>query len=370
MMKIPDMPPARRASLAAALLACCMLGAPAGVDAAGSAAWSAAPYSLGQGLYFPAQGLRLGGYANLQYYDVANEPATLNTRDISLFITKDLGSRAQLFTELEAGNAVRLGGSRSNREHSELDVERLYVDYRAHPWLNLRLGKFLTPVGQWNQVHADPLTWTVSRPLATSSAFARHAAGAMAFGTVTTHGHDLDYWVFADDSRDLNVGSEQDRAYAASGAALPNHNNFRHAFGGRVLWHARGDRFTVGMSVLGYQLDAPRRSYRLVGVDFGWNGRYVSLDGEGIYREGGSPGQPAETGGFVEAEVPLVRQLYLVGRLERYRALAPAQTVTLRTLALNFRPVPGLVFKLEHRDGNRSTELAPAGWLASFAVLF
>lgn len=369
-MKIPDMPPARRAPLAATLLAGCMLFATTGVHAAGTDAWSAAPYSLGQGLYFPAQGLRLGGYANLQYYDVANEPPTLNTRDISLFVTKDLGSRAQLFTELDAGDAVQLGGSRANRKHGELDIERLYVDYRANPWLNLRLGKFLTPVGQWNQVHADPLTWTVSRPLATSSAFARHAAGAMAFGTVTTHGHDLDYWLFADDSRDFDVGPDQDRAYAASGTDLPNRNNFRHAFGGRVLWHARGDRFTLGMSMLGYRLDAPRQSYRLVGLDFGWTGRYFSLDGEGIYREGGSAGQPAETGGFVEAEVPLVQRLYLVGRLERYRTSAPAQTVTLRTLALNFRPVPGLVFKLEHRDGNRSTELAPAGWLASFAVLF
>lgn len=369
-MKIPDMPPAWRAPLVAALLGCFLLGIPAGTRAAGFGDWSTAPYSLGQGMYFPAQGLRLGGYANLQYYDVANESPTLNTRDISLFVTKDLGSRAQLFTELDAGDAIQLGGSRANRRHSELDVERLYVDYRANPWLNVRVGKFLTPVGQWNQVHADPLTWTVSRPLATSSAFARHAAGAMAFGTVTAHGHDLDYWVFADDSRDFDVGPDQDRAYAASGADLPNRNNFRHALGARVLWHAHDDRFTLGMSALGYRLDVPRQSYRLVGLDFGWNGRYFSLDGEGVYRKGGSPGRSAETGGFVEAEVPLARQLFLIGRLERYRASAPLQTLTLRTLALNFRPVPGLVFKLEHRDGNRSTELAPPGWLASFAVLF
>ncbi|MBU6246218.1 MAG: hypothetical protein KGN77_00565 [Xanthomonadaceae bacterium] len=364
------MPPARRAPTIAALLACCALAAPGASRAAGGDTWSHAPYALGQGLYFPAQGLRVGGYANLQYYDVANDSPTLNSHDISLFVTKDLGTRAQLFTELDAGDAIQLGGSPPNRRHSELDVERLYVDYHARAWLNLRLGKFLTPVGQWNQVHADPLTWTVSRPLATSAAFARHAAGAMAFGTVTARGHDLDYWLFADDSRDLDVGPDQDRAYVASGTDLPNRNNFRHAVGGRLLWHARDDRFTLGMSLLGYRLDIPRRDYRLVGVDFGWNGRHLSLDGEGIYREGGRPGEAAETGGFVEAEVPLIRRLYLVGRLERYRTSTPPQTVTLRTLALNFRPTPGLVLKLEHRDGNRSTQLAPAGWLASFAVLF
>jgi hypothetical protein len=42
----------------------------------------------------------------------------------------------------------------------------------------------------------------------------------------------------------------------------------------------------------------------------------------------------------------------------------------MRTVGLNYRPVPGVVLKLERRDGNHNLELAPSGWLASVAVLF
>ena len=361
-----------RRSVTAAILAglCAAAGIGPALAAPDASPWQPAPYHLGEGLYFPAKGLRVGGYANLQYYNVDGQAPTLRSRDISVFVTKDLGPRLQLFTEVDAGDALHLAGSRSSERHSELNIERLYLDYRANQWVNLRLGKFLTPVGQWNQIHADPLTWTVSRPLSTSAAFARHAAGAMMFGTVATGGHDLDYWVFADDSRDLDVGPDQDQAFATSGTHLAIRNNFQRALGGRVLWHATGDRFSIGMSALDYQLREPRQSYRLVGIDFSWTGRYLSLSGEGIHRSGGASNQPEEVGGFVEAEVPVTRRLYLIGRLERYRTSLPAQTVTLHTVALNYRPLRGLVFKLEHRDSNRQTELAPSGWLASFAVLF
>lgn len=367
----PAAPPRLRHALALAIAVLALSGLSGKVRAGSDdSLWTPAPYTLGQGLYFPSMGLRIGGYANLQYYDVDKQSPSLRSRDISLFVTKDLSPRLQLFGEVEAGNTLRITGSRANEEAHELEVERLYLDYHADPSVNLRLGKFLTPVGQWNQIHADPLTWTVSRPLSTTSAFARHATGAMVFGTVTVTGHDLDYWAFVDDSQDLSLGQDEDQAVPTYGADITTRNNFQRAIGGRVLWHAADDRFNIGMSVLDYQMRDPRQDYRLVGLDFSWTGRYLSLSGESIHRSGGPAGQPEEAGGFIEAELPVARRLYLVGRLERYRSAVQAQTVTLRTVALNFRPMQGLVFKLERRDSNRQTELAPAGWLASFAVLF
>lgn len=332
--------------------------------------WQPAPYTLGQGLYFPEHGLRIGGYANVHYYNVSGHPGTLRLRDISLFLTKDLGARWQLFAEVDAGDALSLSHNHSGGQHSELDVERLYVDYHANQAITFRVGKFLTPVGQWNLIHADPLTWTVSRPLSTSAAFARHVDGAMMFGTFALHGHDLDYWVFADDSSNLGVGQEQDQAYSSFGADGSIRNNFRKAVGGRVLYHLLGDRLGVGMSYLDYELQLPREKYQLAGLDFSWSSRYLDLTGEAIHRTGGGTDTPVEHGGFLEAEVPLARRLYLIGRFERYHTSTPALTATLRTVGLNYRPVQGVVLKIEHRNGNHDTQLAPAGWLASIAVLF
>lgn len=332
--------------------------------------WRPAPYTLGQGLYFPAQGLRIGGYADLNFYDVSGSPTTYNVHDLSLFITKDLGTNWQLFTEIDTSNPVNSAGKQTS-DDAELDIERLYADYHANQFMTFRFGKYLTPVGEWNLVHADPLTWTVSRPLSTSAAFARHATGAMMFGTLTMKDNDLDYWVFADDSKDLNIGRDQDNAYTNFGTDETLQNNFRQAIGGRVLYHLLGDTLNIGASALNYELESPREKYLLTGIDFSWSSRYVSLTSEGIYRSSTSS-QPDERGGFLQAEVPvpLLSRLYLIGRYERYRSSTPAQTTTIRTEAINYRPIEGVVLKLEYRDGSHNQLLAPTGWLASVAVLF
>lgn len=337
-------------------------------DAAESDTWRTAPYSLGQGLYFPDQGLRIGGYADVHFFDLAGSAATSSLRDVSLFVTKDLGTRWQFFTELATSRSVNVTGAQGGGGEAELDVERVYGDFHATSGVTLRFGKFLTPIGEWNLVHADPLTWTVSRPLATSAAFARHATGAMAFGTVPFKGRDLDYWLFADDTKDLGLGRDSDDAFTDYTGDRSPRNRFRQALGGRVLYHLASDRLAVGASYVTYHLDEPRHDYQLAGIDFTWSTRYVELTGEAIYRTGASP-LSSESGGFVEAGVPVAPRLYLIGRLERYHTSVPETTTIVRTEAINYRPIAGLVLKLEHRNG-KGGEVVPAGWLASVSVLF
>lgn len=364
------MPAPLRRTLCPVLAACALLLTVVTAHAGDS--WQPQPYRLGQGLYAPALGLHLGGYANLHYYDLGDHPAALTVHDVSLFVTKDLGSRWKLFSELEVSDGLSIRDGHATTAAAEFDVERLYADYHARPGINLRLGKFLTPVGQWNLVHADPLVWTVSRPLTTTAAFARHASGAMLYGTVTAAGRDLDYWLFADDSDDLAPAQDRDQAFSAYGADSSLHNNFLHAVGGRVLYHLFADRLAVGASYVSYELQNPRHHYRLRGIDFSWNQNGYSLSGEGIDRSGDA-GVRNEYGGYLQAVVPmrsLSPRLYLVGRIERYHSALLDRFTVIRTLGLNYRPLPGLALKLERRSGHANALLEPSGWLASFAVLF
>jgi hypothetical protein len=175
--------------------------------------------------------------------------------------------------------------------------------------------------------------------------------------------------VFADDSKSLNIGSDQDNAYTNFGTTETLQNNFRQAVGGRVLYHLLEDSLNIGASALDYELESPREKYLLSGIDFSWTTRYVGFTGEAIYRA--SKGElPDERGGFVQGEVPLWHRLYFIERYERYRSSATAQTSTIRTTALNFKPIDGVVLKVEYRDGSHNQRLAPTGWLASVAVLF
>ncbi|MBD8872019.1 porin [Rhodanobacter sp. DHB23] len=336
-------------------------------DNAGSV-WQPAPYTLGQGLYFPETGLRIGGYTDFNFYDVQRTRSSYDVHDFSLFLTQDIGTQWQFFAEIDGANPVTSRG-RTDVDDAEVDVERLYIDYHANPYVNFRFGKFLTPVGEWNLVHADPLTWTISRPLSTSAAFALHATGAMMFGTLPAHGNDLDYWVFADDTKNLRIGDDQDNAYTNFGTTETLQNNFRQAFGGRVLYHLFGDSLSIGASALSYELESPRDKYFLSGLDFNWTTHYIGFTGEAIYRSS-TDNRPDERGGFVQTEIPLWRRLYFIERYERYRSSTPERTSTIRTAAINFKPVEGIVLKVEYRDGTHNQLLAPTGWLASAAILF
>lgn len=353
------------AAFAAALALLCAASSVRAADE-----WQHLPYQLGQGLYFPQQGLRIGGYASIHYYDLHGQDATLDVHDLSLFVTKQIGARWQLFTEAEISDALTVTHRDFDSDNAEFDLERLYADYHARRGVTLRFGKFLTPVGQWNLIHADPLVWSVSRPLTTSAAFARHATGAMVYGSATVARNDLDYWLFTDDSEDLTPSRRRDLAFNADGSSSTQENAFNHALGGRLLYHLFDDRLSVGASLLDFELRDPQQQYRLLGLDFGWSTPLADLSGEAVYRTRRDTGRVDERGGFLQAVVPLWRRLYLVGRYEQYKAATLAQTATINTVGFNYRLRPAVSFKLEYRYGSNNALVAPDGWLSSFAVLF
>ena len=338
-------------------------------DAFGSMG-QAQPYYLGQGLYFPQQALRVGGYADLQFHGLDNHRNALAIEDLSLFLTKDIGARWKMFGEVELGDAVTVTDHHVTTRDANIDMERFYAEYRVSNGITLRVGKFLTPVGQWNLIHADPLVWSVSRPLTTTAAFARHSTGAMLYGTVNLQNHDLDYWLFADDSQAIGFARSHDLAYGAYGATNSLKNDFIHAVGGQFLYHMMDDRLSVGASAVRYTLKDPLQHYRLIGIDFAWTGRHVEFSGEALRRTADNPTVPAEVGGFLQAVVPLPRSLYVVGRYERYRSSTQQGAVSIRSIGLNYRPVRGLFLKLERLDGSRNAALDPSGWFVSAGVIF
>lgn len=314
--------------------------------------------------------MRLGGYASLHFDALKNQSASLSIQDLSLFLSKSLGPRWNLFTEMEVGNALTIGHRNPNYQDAEFDIERLYADYHARPGITLRLGKFLTPVGQWNLIHADPLVPTVSRPLTTTAAFARHATGAMLYGVVPAARHDLDYWLFVDDSETLDPSRRRELAYNTDGAQSMLENRFKWASGARLQYHLLNERLSIGASYLRFALQEPERHYQLTGVDFSWTSHYATLSGEAIYRTSDASGGHKEYGGFIQAQVPMTAHLDLIYRHERYQSAIQPAITRLNTIGVDYRPQPAISLKFEYRGGTGNRLVAPDGWLGSIAVLF
>lgn len=368
-LSCPPVAGTRQRAYCAALLLC--LGstlAPAPAVAADG--WDHAPYELGQGLQFPEQDLNLGGYLSLRYWGVEQLRDSLAVKDLSLLINKGFGARWSVFSELEIGNAITVSSDRVDSSDAEFELERLYADYRASQGLTLRLGKFLTPVGRWNLIHADPLVWTVSRPLTTAVPFARQATGAMLYGTLPLARTGLDYSLFIDSTEELDSGQQEEAAYEHFNPTLTQNGAFDRAVGARLVYHLFDGHLDLGLSLLRFRMHDLDEDKQLVGADLFWRTSWLELSAEAFHRDSRGGREPDEHGGFVQAVLPLPYKLNVIGRYERYAAAIEPATTTVHVAGLTYRPHPALSFKLEYRDGLHNERIAPSGWLASIAVLF
>ncbi|MCC7411124.1 MAG: hypothetical protein IT495_05785 [Gammaproteobacteria bacterium] len=353
-------------SRAGALLLLATFCVAAGAQTDGDAGASPAPE---RGRFLFDRRLQLGGYLTLRFRDLDGEQARFDLRDASLFVNWKPAERWLVFSELELENAITVDDDRGvDVGDAEAALERLYVEYGARSWLNLRAGKFLTPVGRWNQLHADPLVWTVSRPLVTTLAFANQATGVAAHGVIPVQGgNSIDYIIYVDDSQALDPAAEKG---ATEDIALPGFSNvFDNAAGAQLRYHFWGDQAELGISYANVDIRDRRERNHLTGVDgrVRWHG--AEFTSELVYRA--SEGrEESEWGAYAQVVVPVVDHVFGVFRYERYDGSRSYTRVRVATLGLAWRPRSPLVFKLEYRTGDDNERVAPSGVLASFGIMF
>ncbi|MEQ8660458.1 MAG: hypothetical protein RLW62_06540 [Gammaproteobacteria bacterium] len=343
--------------LVAGLLALLASGAPA--DPPG--------YELGRGLRLPALDLTLAGYASARARDLEQRPPRFDLHDLSLFIIWSPTARWTVFSEIELEDVVTVDQRGPNASDTELVVERLYADYAVDGRFNLRAGRWLTPFGRWNLLHADPLVWTVTRPLVTSLAIPDHGTGVMAYGSVPIGADSVDYSLYLDDSAALDpVDAEASfEEFDLGGLA----NNFDQAAGALLRYRFLALRAELGLSWASFSIDRQRGHQHAIGVDgIVHHGRF-ELSSELVYRVNTRAGVRDDWGGFIQAVAPLVDTLYGVGRVEFYSSGLIGDDAGRTSAGLAWRPHRALVFKLEYHDGTNA-RILPDGWEVSCGVLF
>jgi len=315
-------------------------------------------YELGRGLELGSSGITLGGYASINYVDTDEAPWVVEVSDLSLLISWDSGGRWRAFSELEIGESLVLNSDELTADEAEFEMERTYLDWLGINGVNLRFGKFLTPVGHWNQVHADPLVWTVSRPLTTRAAFANHSTGLMLWGNANAGDGQLDYQLYVDATRALDPIKDKPSPPLEMGA-------FDDGYGARLVYHPEEDNWQIGLSVADYTAaDLPGRR-AIGGIDFLWRRYGYELSGELVARLD-SPGKSW----FLQGVVPVGQRFYIVNRYEDFDNLGYTGRVKSNSLSLVFRPRPPISLKLEYIVGDDAPGIVGEGFLASAAVLF
>lgn len=317
-------------------------------------------YRLGRGLHLPG-GLTLGGYANLDVIAPHSAATHADLSDLSLFITWQASEHWRMFSEVELEEGLSwVEGHGVGVHDAAIRLERLYGDYSLADAANVRVGKYLTPIGRWNVIHADPLVWTTSRPVVTKQTFSQHSTGAMLFGDAPLLGHDLEYQLYAS-VLDDPLGHPKDA-------------DFGKAFGLHATYGDPGQT-QIGFSYANFRNDvrsssSPNPVHNLYGVDWFWSRQRYELSGEMVFRRANSAAAEDSWGLYAQGVAPLSEKLYAIARYEAYQANTDRPPSQLWIGGLAYKPLPPLVFKLEYGAGVHTTAETPAGLAASIAVLF
>ena len=309
-------------------------------------------YRLGRGYPLGDTGIRLGGYTSVVAAAHRSGPWGFDVNDLSLFTTWESGNW-RFFSETEVAHPLTAGEHQGlSTSHAQFELERLYADHIFYDALSVRFGKFLTPVGRWNLMHADPLVWSTTRPIATYQLFSRNATGLMLYGGLQVAERRLDYNAYSTLTDSLDPYKSE--------------NPFENAFGTHLLYSVT-DNLEVGLSYANYRLhEEPGSRFNLVGVESFFSYRQFEVNTEWVYRAGGNKDLAQ---GFVQGVAPLVGHWYAVGRYEFFQQQrGPAGQLGVFGLAL--RPISPLVWKVEYRLGTHNEEIAPGGLYGSFSVLF
>ncbi len=295
--------------------------------------------------------LVLGGYLAAGASLLDEEPKEFKLDDLSAFVTYRVNDELLAFSEMELEDAIHLDEDGFDVGRRIVSLERLYLEWQPRQELRLRLGQMLTPIGIWNRVHAAPLVWTTSRPLATEAFFDTGVTGAQLDASARWRDLDFVATLFGQPDGHIDATDARHRMRRGIGARLQV---------GRIeAWHA-------GVSALRYRDDRDRRWHGLFGADLLLDREPWEVWSEAVVND--PDGGPTIWGLYLQAAYHLGHGFYPVVRYEHVHLEGVARNPIVAGLA--FKPAPNVILKLEGILGREGLGAGGNGAEASVAILF
>lgn len=318
-------------------------------------------YVLGQSLNVGA--FNIAGYATVEANARQGEAAGLLVDDLSLFIKGSINKAFNPFIEAEIAEAnLWFEGQRPFEDvHPRVAIERIYNDFVIDSHYTVRVGKMLSPVGEWNSIHAGPLVWTTTRPLTTRRNYPEFVSGvsAIAEGLGNSPLRLEAYW---QPGRDIDGPSPARVPYL-----------FHNTVGLHAEW-ALDLADKIGMSLQRSDVRGTSEKQTLVGL----NGRStlgaLELETEITWTSLRNPlstrRHTNEYGGYLQGALEVAENWRLVGRGEIFRDRGFDRVSRNFLIGLNYRPRSPIAWKLEYVKQSGQNLGISSGLFASFNTLF
>ncbi len=288
--------------------------------------------------------VRITGYADLDYTmtDKKGENNQFRTHKFALILKKDWGKEWSFFSEVEYEYGPELEASNKTMTKGEGKIfnEIFYVEYKPSYLAELRFGRFLTPVGIWNQEPYAPFVATDDRPLHIRQIFPQVSDGLQLQGQVSLASVVTRYHL-----------------YAANGAGEPGKtdSNQGKAVGGRVAFKLPFlDDFQIGGSSFnGEDTAADNKKRASLGTDLRFQIKGLKFWGEYANAKftpiTGSSSEYDRNGYYGQLSYD-ISKFSLIYRYDNYEpsSITANDKTTINTVAVNYRFNPDIVTKLEH----------------------
>ncbi len=269
----------------------------------------------------------VGGYveANTSYFgtDGVTEGLSFQVPRMTVFISSSIKKRVKFLSEIEFED----GGKEIGIEFASMDIE-------LHPFLNLRGGILMNPIGAFNQNHDGPKWEFISRPVSATTIIPSTFSNA-GFGIYGKYSQNNMVWAYeaylTNGFDDKIINNVENRTWLP--ASKENPERFNESFNGVPLVTAKAairhrKIGEIGFSWMGgvynkFQRDGitidRKRRIDLFAVDFNTvlptiktyiNGEWVLANinvPENLTEEFGSK----QNGGFLDIVQPLIRRKIL-----------------------------------------------------------
>jgi len=322
---------------------------------------SAGEYHLGQG--YTSGNMNIAGYASVVAEAPSHGTSQLMVDDLSLFITGHFNKLFNPFFEgeLTEDTLWQEGGSMFSDSKPRLVLERLYNDSFLTDSLSLRLGKMLTPVGEWNTIHAAPLVWTTTRPMTTYRGFNEYTSGmALTYAQPTGKLPEIQlYW-----QPDGELIPKPQRLIV---------REYVHVAGMHANWSS-GLTDKIGVSIQHADVAASDDAQTLFGMNATKTLGKFQFETEAVYTHlnGRNPtrARSDEWGAYVLGAYSPNTQWSLMARYEYFADRETVQGSRNALVGVSYRPDPAIVWKVEYVKNYGAVLDIETGMFASFSVLF
>ncbi len=322
-------------------------------------------YELGQG--WPVGKFLLSGYVNIELVDRFDAPTKLELDDISLLASGRINKWVNPFVEAELSKytLIEQGGGSGG---GDFIVERFYNDSIVSENSTLRIGKILSPLGDWNLEHAAPLIPIITRPYTTARGFAAYSSGVS--------------WLHEPEigaSTNWQLYWQPDTEWFKRPANQAP-RSFRNVYGGHI-YKTFGLLDKIGASLQHGDFIETGETYSLFGINANKSLGKLKLECEAITANFSGtvlPGAPSrlhdkESGIFGLADYAVTSKWHGIVSGEYYQDHTVSETSRSTLVAAAYRPSVPVVWKLEyiHQAGmSLSIGTIRTGWKASFSTLF